>query len=69
MERLLGAVAIVAGAVIIGFGQSAFGSATLTLPSGYEIQFNVAVGLGLVVFGVIVAWHRHLWRRRDLGAP
>ena len=58
MGRVLGAVAIVCGAIVIGFNPNRWDPVLMNLPRGsHGIHVTDIVGMALVVLGIAVLWY------------
>jgi hypothetical protein len=58
VRRVLAAVTIFAGAIVIGFNPNRWDPVILTLPrGGHGIHITDLVGIALVTVGVAMLWH------------
>ena len=63
VARVMGAVAIVVGAMVIGFNPNRWDVVILTLPRGsHGIHLTDVFGMMLIMLGIAVLWHSPRWR-------
>ena len=56
MSRSLGAVGIIAGAVLIGFDPNRWDFVLMTLPRGHGIHIGDVLGMLLIAAGITILW-------------
>jgi hypothetical protein len=57
VSRSLGAVGIIAGAILIGFNPDRWDVVVATLPRGHGIHVRDLVGMVFIAAGIMVLWH------------
>ena len=57
VSRMLGAVGIIAGAILIGFDPDQWDVVVATLPRGHGIHVRDLVGMVFIAAGIMVLWH------------
>lgn len=57
VSRVLGAVGIIAGAILIGFNPNRWDVVVATLPRGHGIHVRDLLGLAFIAAGILVLWH------------
>jgi hypothetical protein len=57
LNRALGAIGILAGAILIGFNPNRWDVVLATLPRGHGIHVRDLVGMLLVGAGILALWH------------
>ncbi len=57
MSRSLGAVAVIIGAVLIGFNPNRWDVILVTLPRGHGIHIRDVVGMLLIAAGITMLWN------------
>ena len=57
VSRILGAVGIIAGAILIGFNPNRWDVVVATLPRGHGIHVRDLVGMVFIAAGILVLWH------------
>lgn len=62
LGRVMGVVAIVVGAVVIGFNPNRWDVVILTLPRDHGIHLRDVAGMMLLTLGIAVLWHSRRWR-------
>jgi len=57
VSRVLGAVGIIAGAILIGFNPNRWDVVVATLPRGHGIHGRDLLGMAFIAAGILVLWH------------
>ena len=57
MNRALGAIGILAGAILIGFNPNRWDVVLVTLPRQHGIHVRDLIGMLLIGVGILLLWH------------